>query len=143
MLIDAIGLGKAFLIVAGVLSTGLIASSRQASPRSFTTPPVPTAELSGTVGAATTDGAELYRKYCAACHGAEGRGDGPAASGFDPPPTDLTDVERMQQLTDDSMLEVLSGGSGTMPGFGSMLTREELQAVADYTRTLSEVEDDE
>jgi mono/diheme cytochrome c family protein len=27
-----------------------------------------------------------------------------------------------------------------MPGFGSMLTREELQAVATYTRTLSGVE---
>jgi high-affinity iron transporter len=140
MFLDSIGLGKAFLIVAGVLSTGLTASSRQSSSRTFTTPPVPRAEWSGAVVSAMTDGAELYRKYCVACHGAEGHGDGPAASGFDPPPTDLTDAERLQQLTDERMLEVLSGGSGTMPGFGSMLTREELRAVADYTRTLSGVE---
>lgn len=143
MFLDGIGMGKALLIVAGVLSTGLIASSRKASPRSFTTPPAPRAEWSGAIEAAMADGAELYRKYCAACHGAEGRGDGPAASGFDPPPTDLTDAERMQQLTDEGLLEVLSGGSEAMPGFGSMLTREELQAVAEYTRTFGEVEVDE
>jgi len=143
MFLNGIGSGKAFLIAAGVLSTGLIASSRQASPETFTTPPVPNAEWSGAVVAALADGAELYRKYCVICHGAEGRGDGMAAAGFDPPPTDLTDAERMQQLTDERMREVLSGGSGAMPGFGSTLTREELQAVADYIRTLSEVEVDE
>ncbi len=108
--------GRLFLLMAGVLSTGLIAASRQAA----------------------TDSEELYRNYCAVCHGAEGRGDGPAASSFDPPPPDLTDAERMQQLTDERLLEVLSNGSGLMTGFGSMLTPEEIEAVAEYTRKLSE-----
>ena len=36
------------------------------------------------------DGAEMYAAYCAACHGKEGRGDGPAAPAFKTPPTNLT-----------------------------------------------------
>jgi mono/diheme cytochrome c family protein len=35
-------------------------------------------------------GAEDFATYCAACHGASGRGDGPAATGLDRKPADLT-----------------------------------------------------
>ncbi|MDF1701870.1 MAG: c-type cytochrome, partial [Planctomycetota bacterium] len=34
-------------------------------------------------------GAALYARHCASCHGAAGRGDGPAAAFLDTPPTDL------------------------------------------------------
>ena len=36
------------------------------------------------------NGAANYKAYCAACHGASGKGDGPAASALKLPPTDLT-----------------------------------------------------
>jgi len=36
------------------------------------------------------DGAAFYAENCTSCHGAEGRGDGPAAAGLKPKPTDLT-----------------------------------------------------
>ncbi len=35
-------------------------------------------------------GSEMYAMYCAVCHGSRGKGDGPAASQFKTPPTDLT-----------------------------------------------------
>ena len=35
-------------------------------------------------------GQEMFIAYCAVCHGKEGRGDGPAASEFKTPPTNLT-----------------------------------------------------
>lgn len=35
-------------------------------------------------------GAEMYKEYCAACHGLEGKGNGPAAEALKPPPPDLT-----------------------------------------------------
>ncbi len=38
--------------------------------------------------------ARAYAGACAACHGAEGRGDGAAARGMEPPPTDFTDRQR-------------------------------------------------
>jgi mono/diheme cytochrome c family protein len=137
------GVGRPFLLMAGVLSAGLIATSQQASPTPLTASAVSTAQASPVPGVAATDGEKLYRNYCAVCHGAEGGGDGPAASSFDPPPPDLTDAERMGQLTDERMLEVLSNGSGVMTGFASMLTPEEVEAVAEYTRTLSEAPGDE
>ena len=35
-------------------------------------------------------GAEMYKSYCAVCHGTDGKGSGPAAEALKVPPTDLT-----------------------------------------------------
>jgi len=35
-------------------------------------------------------GAEMYKTYCAVCHGVDGKGNGPAAEALKTPPTDLT-----------------------------------------------------
>lgn len=35
-------------------------------------------------------GVEMYKSYCAVCHGADGKGNGPAASALKVPPSDLT-----------------------------------------------------
>ena len=35
-------------------------------------------------------GVELYQDHCSVCHGDEGQGDGPLATGFSPAPRDLT-----------------------------------------------------
>jgi mono/diheme cytochrome c family protein len=39
-------------------------------------------------------GSEMYTAYCAVCHGATGQGNGPAASVFTKPPTNLTLLAR-------------------------------------------------
>jgi mono/diheme cytochrome c family protein len=39
-------------------------------------------------------GREMYAAYCAACHGATAKGDGPAAPAFKKAPTDLTMLAR-------------------------------------------------
>ncbi len=41
---------------------------------------------------AVRQGQQYFVRYCSACHGGEGRGDGPAASALQPPPTDLTRI---------------------------------------------------
>lgn len=38
----------------------------------------------------STSGKDMYGAYCAACHGAEGKGDGPVAPWLRKQPTDLT-----------------------------------------------------
>ena len=35
-------------------------------------------------------GSEMYKSYCAACHGTDAKGNGPAAPALKVPPTDLT-----------------------------------------------------
>ncbi|HET8746536.1 MAG TPA: FTR1 family protein [Ramlibacter sp.] len=39
----------------------------------------------------------IFQAQCVACHGAEGRGDGPAAKGMDPAPSNFHDDARMRQ----------------------------------------------
>ena len=56
----------------------------QAFPTSFYTSPT---EFAAT---AIVHGAKLFAANCVVCHGAEGRGDGPAAKSLPWPPADLT-----------------------------------------------------
>src|SRR5689334_641388 len=42
----------------------------------------------------TSSGAELFRHYCASCHGKSGEGDGPVAPFFKLNPPDLTRMSR-------------------------------------------------
>src|SRR5690349_16656706 len=66
-------------------------------------------------------GESLYRRYCVACHGTSGRGDGPAAAGLCPPPSDLTRSrsgisELMRQI--DGRRTIRAHGSAAMPVWG-------------------------
>jgi mono/diheme cytochrome c family protein len=41
-----------------------------------------------------TKGVDLYRRYCAVCHGKDGKGGGPAAAALKAVPTDLTQLSK-------------------------------------------------
>lgn len=86
--------------VPGVLAVSLLVGAGQATaeaspPRNPTRPTVaagdqPPATSLALSAPMTTAGAWFYRQFCAGCHGAEGRGDGPAAAYVVAPPADLT-----------------------------------------------------
>ncbi len=82
-------------------------------------------------------GAALYAAQCAACHGAQGRGDGPAAKGLDPVPSNFHDGDRMAQRSLYGFYSTITlGVAGTsMSGFGQ-LTEEERWALAFHVGTL-------
>lgn len=82
-------------------------------------------------------GETLFRQQCAACHGTEGRGDGPAAGGMEPAPTDFHDRERALQRSLFGLYNTITlGVEGTsMPGF-SHLSEEDRWALAFYTGSL-------
>jgi len=42
----------------------------------------------------SASGEQMYKEYCAACHGKGGKGDGPAASELKVPPPDLTELNK-------------------------------------------------
>ncbi len=48
--------------------------------------------VTGPAFAAEDVGRSLYLRYCASCHGREGRGDGPVAPALGQKPTDLTQI---------------------------------------------------
>ncbi len=90
----------------------------------------------GLVSVPATDSAKAYQQQCVACHGKEGRGDGPAAVAFDPKPTDLADSAFQSSRTDDQLFESISEGKNTMPGFSAQLTPEQIRSIVTYIRML-------
>ncbi|RYY62322.1 MAG: c-type cytochrome, partial [Comamonadaceae bacterium] len=66
--------------------------------------------------------ATLFQAQCAACHGAQGRGDGPLAKGMDPVPSNFHDDARMDQRSIYGLYNTISlGVNGTpMRGFGEL-----------------------
>lgn len=82
--------------------------------------------------------APLYAAQCAACHGATGRGDGPAAAGMEPPPIAFTDATRAAQRSPFALYAAISQGiQGTaMPAFSS-LSETDRWALSFYVGTLA------
>ena len=65
-------------------------------------------------------GDDLYKEFCAVCHGADGRGQGPAASALKEVPTDLTLIARRSggKFSDIHMRQIIAGDADT-PAHGS------------------------
>jgi high-affinity iron transporter len=55
-------------------------------------------------------GAVLYASQCTGCHGATGRGDGPAGASLTPTPADFTDVERADGRSLLALYEAITHG---------------------------------
>jgi mono/diheme cytochrome c family protein len=90
----------------------------------------------------TANGAALYAKWCANCHGATGNGDGPDAQYQPVPPARHADAAAMSRRPDDSLFDVIAAGglpagrSARMPAFGAALSNAEVRALVAQIRTL-------
>jgi plastocyanin len=93
------------------------------------------------------EGRDLYMKFAAAAHGAEGRGDGVLGTPSPPPdsdsghalqsPADFTDARRMLGAS-PALLQgkIIRGGMGTgMPSWGPIFTEAQTWALVDYLWT--------
>jgi high-affinity iron transporter len=82
-------------------------------------------------------GAALYAASCASCHGAEGRGDGPASKGLDPAPANFHDRARMVQRSVYGLYNTISlGVAGTSMPPCSSLGVDERWALAFHVAAL-------
>jgi len=72
-------------------------------------------------------GKQMFEAYCAACHGKEGKGDGPVTAALKVPPTDLTVLARQNNGKFPSMqvakaitgeADISAHGSKEMPIWG-------------------------
>jgi len=83
-------------------------------------------------------GADIYQRECASCHGRAGRGDGPAAGGLRPGPTNLTEFDALRGTSPlDFYRRISSGTPGTaMPAYEGSLSSEDRWAVALYASVL-------
>lgn len=84
-------------------------------------------------------GKDMYLQYCAACHGKEGKGDGPAAKALKVPPTNLSALTsnnhgafpdiRIARAIDGSD-DLAAHGSRDMPIWGEVFNRMDAGGIA-------------
>ncbi|MBR8356188.1 cytochrome c [Burkholderia vietnamiensis] len=87
-------------------------------------------------------GARLYGQHCAACHGADGRGEGPLAATLAHWPPTFAGALLARRLDGELYWRVRHGthdarGATTMPGFAATLGPADTWAVLDYLKALS------
>lgn len=84
---------------------------------------------------ATAKGAKLFMAYCWTCHGADGRGKGPASDALQVSPPDLG-AQAVQQQTDGAIYWKVGKGRGEMASYAQVLTDKERWALVNHIRTL-------
>lgn len=88
--------------------------------------------------ASITAGAAAFKKYCAFCHGADAKGNGPLAPKDSNPP-DLTDAKWDFGSTDGEIYAVIANGAGPnskMVGFKGKMPDQDLWNIINYLRSL-------
>jgi len=97
-------------------------------------------------------GRRLYVRHCAACHGIDGKGNGPAATSLKVPPSDLTQLQREgEAFPIYRVMTVIEGekvipahGTREMPIWGTIfrrtrgeaLMRSDIYALARYIEAI-------
>jgi hypothetical protein len=101
------------LLCALLFSTATLAMAQEAKK---TIKKVPITQTSA------ASGQEMFNSYCAACHGTSGKGDGPAASEFKTPPTNLTIIcpkSQCGKFPDGYIAQVIGTGAQNAKAHGS------------------------
>ncbi len=81
-------------------------------------------------------GKQIYLANCMACHGAAGKGDGPAAIACNPRPHDLSDPKIAAQ-TDGELFWKITSGRKPMPSYEKQLSDDDRWNVVNYIRVLA------
>jgi mono/diheme cytochrome c family protein len=77
--------------------------------------PKPTIKKTMIKQTSPASGKEMFTEYCAACHGADAKGAGPAAAALKTPPADLTTLAKRSEggtYPRDKVANILRSGTG-------------------------------
>ncbi len=87
---------------------------------------------------AVASGKKAFGTYCAVCHGPNGKGDGPAASGLKPPPRNFTSPKGWTRgyTIADIYTTITEGVKGTGMAAFDMIAPTERFALAHYIQSL-------
>jgi len=105
-------LGILKIATAVILAAGMIAWAQDAAQTEIKHVPIKQTS--------PASGAEMYKTYCAVCHGADGRGGGPAAEALKIPPNDLTVLATQNGGKYPSLkIAAMLRGETTLPAHGT------------------------
>jgi cytochrome c6 len=77
--------------------------------------------------------ADVYKAKCASCHGADGKGDTPAGKNMKVKDLASDDV---QKQSDADLAGVIEKGKKPMPGYEGKLTKDQIDGLVKWVRTL-------
>lgn len=83
-------------------------------------------------------GRDLFASHCAACHGEQGLGDGPAAASLKAPPASFRDLMHSDQFGPGEKYWVIRGGfpEAGMPAFAGALSPSDRWHLVNYILSL-------
>jgi cytochrome c553 len=76
---------------------------------------------------ARTEAADIFESRCVACHGPEGRGDGPAASNLNPKPRDFHNRKWQKSIDDATIARAIVYGGSSVGVSGQMASNPDLE----------------
>ena len=82
---------------------------------------------------ANNSAATTYKTNCVSCHGQDGRG---SAVGKSLHAADFHSAQ-VQQQSDTQLADVVAQGRGNMPAFATRLSKDQIDALVKYIRTLA------
>ena len=82
---------------------------------------------------ASNSAAGTYKTNCVSCHGSDGRG---SVVGKSLHAADFHSAQ-VQQQSDAQLADVVGQGRGNMPAFGTRLSKDQIDALVKYIRTLA------
>jgi cytochrome c6 len=77
---------------------------------------------------------QLYKTKCAACHGADGKGETPAGKKLN---TRSFFLPEIMKAPDAELIEITTKGKNKMPAFDKKLTDVQIKALVAYIRGLT------
>jgi mono/diheme cytochrome c family protein len=82
-------------------------------------------------------GKALFQKKCVACHGPEGKGDGPMGKMLDPPAADFTSAASKKK-SEDELRKIIENGvpNTNMAAWKGSLSDDEIKDLLAYVLTL-------
>lgn len=80
-------------------------------------------------------GKKVYVQKCAACHGADGKGNPKMAEMLK---VKLPDLTKEAARSDSELTKIISEGRKPMPSFGKSLSKDEIAAVVHHVKGLAE-----
>jgi mono/diheme cytochrome c family protein len=85
----------------------------------------------------TVKGKAIYEKHCVACHGPQGKGDGPTGKVLVPPAADFTSAASKKK-SDADLLKIIENGKPptAMVAWKGQLSDQDIQHVLAYVKTL-------
>lgn len=102
------------LAVILVAISAFVVAQQAAAPASTTVKHVPITNTP------SDSGKEMFKTYCAVCHGTDGKGNGPAASAMKTAPTDLTTLaQKSGGKYPSAHVASVIRGQATLPSHGS------------------------